>query len=277
MHRDLGPGSEGRDVRQLEDALGRAGFKPGSVDGRYDGATAAAVAAMYARRNEAPFGPTDLQADQLRTAAATAGAARQALLQMRVALRTAEQGPTPADVNQAQVDASAAAELIPPARTAITTAQEKAATARAALRTARLQAAETGSTSGRDIAQADADVAIKRAAVNDAVDAQAEAQRRLASAPPDTPANEYETLRAAVRSATDKVGVARAELAAAERSVSYSLAAGYAGQRVRDAARRRIRRPTSTRRCAPPRTPLGLRRSWRPRGRVTTPGWPRAS
>ncbi|MBA3261036.1 MAG: peptidoglycan-binding protein, partial [Thermoleophilaceae bacterium] len=150
MHRDLGPGSEGRDVRQLEQALARAGFSPGSVDGRYDGATATAVAAMYSRRNEAPFGPTDLQVDQLRTAAATAAAARDGLLQMRLALRTAEQGATPADVNQAQVDASAAAELIPPARTAITTAQDKAATARAAIRAAQLQEAETASTASRD-------------------------------------------------------------------------------------------------------------------------------
>jgi hypothetical protein len=225
MHRDLGPGSEGRDVRQLEGALARAGLSPGSVDGRYDGATAAAVAAMYAKRNEAPFGPTDLQDDQLRTAAATAAAARDALLQMRLALRTAERGATPADVNQAQADVSAAAELIPPARTAITTALDKAATARAAVRTAKLQEADTGSTAGRDIALADADAAAKRAAVNDALDAQAEAQRQLASAPADTPPNEYDTLRAALRSAIDKVGVARAELAAAERSAEAARAA----------------------------------------------------
>ncbi len=53
MHRDLGPGSEGEDVRQLEQALAGAGFSPGSVDGRYDGATASAVTAMYVKYDEA--------------------------------------------------------------------------------------------------------------------------------------------------------------------------------------------------------------------------------
>ena len=238
MHRDLGPGSEGRDVRQLEQALAGAGFSPGSVDGRYDGATAAAVAAMYAKRNEAPFGPTDLQVDQLRTAAATAAAARDALLQMRLALRTAEQGTTPADINQAQVDVSAAAELIPPARTAITSAQEKAATARAAISAAKLQQVETTTTAARDVALADADAATKRAALGDALDAQAEAQRQLVGAPPDTSPSEYETLRAALRSAIDKVAVARADLTAAERGAEAARAAPLvAAARARSDAR----------------------------------------
>jgi len=225
MHRDLGPGSEGRDVQQLEQALARAGFSPGSVDGRYDGATAAAVAAMYVKRDEAPFGPTDIQADGLRAAAASAAAARDALLQMRLALRTAEQGVLPADVNQARLDANAAAELIPPARAAITAARDKAATAGAAVRASKLLEVEAASTAGREIALADADVATKRAAVNDAVDAQAEAQRQLASAAPDTPLNELETLRAALRSAIAKVGVASADLSAAERAAEAAQAA----------------------------------------------------
>ena len=225
MHRDLGPGSEGRDVRQLEQALARAGFSPGSIDGRYDGATAAAVAAMYAKRDEAPFGPTDIQAEGLRTAAAAAAAARDASLQMRLALRTAEQGALPADVNQARLDASAAAEQIPLARTAIATAQDKAAIAGAAIRAAELQKVEAGSTAVREIALADADGVTKRAAVNDALDAQAEAQRQLASAPPEASPNEYETLRAVLRSAIDKVAVAQADLSAAERSAEAARAA----------------------------------------------------
>ena len=47
MHRDIGPGDSGEDVRQLERALARFGYSPGGVDGRYDGSTAAAVAQMY--------------------------------------------------------------------------------------------------------------------------------------------------------------------------------------------------------------------------------------
>jgi hypothetical protein len=44
VYRDLTPGAEGEDVRQLEEALARLGFAPGSVDGRYDAETSAAVA-----------------------------------------------------------------------------------------------------------------------------------------------------------------------------------------------------------------------------------------
>lgn len=225
MYRDLGPGSEGLDVRQLEQALARAGFGPGRVDGRYDGATAAAVAGMYAKRDEAPFGPTDVQADLLRTAASASATARDALLQTRLTLRTAEQGATPADVNQGRLDASAAEELIPPARVAIAGARDKVATAEAAIRGAQLRELEAASTSPRDIALADADVTTKQAAVDDAVDAQAEAQRQLASASPDLPPGELETLRAALRSANAKVGVARADLTAAQRTADAARAA----------------------------------------------------
>jgi hypothetical protein len=218
MHRDLGPGAEGEDVRQLEQALARAGLAPGSVDGRYDGATAAAVAAYYVRRNEAPFGATDIQAEGLRTAAATAAAARDALLQTRLALRTAARGTLPADVNQGRLDVTAAAEAVPVARLAIATAQGHASAARAAIAGARLAEAEATSAANRDIPVADADVTTKRAAVDEAVETLAQAQRNLAGAPPETTAEEYETLRAAVRLASGKVEVARADLYAAEKT-----------------------------------------------------------
>jgi multidrug efflux pump subunit AcrA (membrane-fusion protein) len=69
-YRDLGPGDQGADVQQLEDALARLGFNPGARDGRYDGATAAAVAAWYGAAGYKPFGPTDEQLAQLRAAEA---------------------------------------------------------------------------------------------------------------------------------------------------------------------------------------------------------------
>lgn len=47
--RDLGPGADGADVRQLESALSRLGFDAGPVDGCYDAMTGDAVAAMYRR------------------------------------------------------------------------------------------------------------------------------------------------------------------------------------------------------------------------------------
>ena len=57
-YRDLAPGTQGEDVRQLERALARMGFDPGQVDGLYDGRTADAVARWYTARQWQPFGPT---------------------------------------------------------------------------------------------------------------------------------------------------------------------------------------------------------------------------
>jgi hypothetical protein len=54
-YRDLGVGTSGRDVRQLEAALQRLGFGPGRVDGVFDGSTEAAVARLYTRARVSPF------------------------------------------------------------------------------------------------------------------------------------------------------------------------------------------------------------------------------
>jgi len=247
MHRDLGPGMEGQDVFQLEVALARADFGPGSVDGRYDRATAGAVAAFYDNHGQAPFGPTDAQATDLSSAAATAAVARDAVLQMRLALRTAAVGTTPGDVNQARLDAVAAAELIPPTRVAIATARDHEAGARAAIDGAKLSEGEARTNADRDIGLADADVITKGAAVNDAVEGLAEAQRQLSAAPPDTPSNERATLEAAVRHAADAIGVARGDLTAAQRTA----AAARAGVRLAvDKARGEGRRAAADLRLA---------------------------
>ena len=239
MHRDLGPGMKGEDVFQLEVALARAGFGPGGVDGRYDRATAGAVAAFYDDHGQAPFGPTDAQATDLSSAAATAAAARDAVLQMRLALKTAAVGTTPGDVSQARLDAVAAAELIPPARAAIATARDHEAGAQAAIDGAKLSEAEARINADRDIGLADADVITKGAAVTDAVEAQAEAQRQLAAAPPDMPSNERATLEAAVRHAVEAIGVARGDLTAAQRSAASARSGvGVAVARARSDGRR---------------------------------------
>ena len=65
MNRDLGPGDDGTDVLQLERALARLGHSPGAVDGRYDGATGAAVAELYRSHDAAPFGLTEGQSERL--------------------------------------------------------------------------------------------------------------------------------------------------------------------------------------------------------------------
>lgn len=54
-YRDLGPGLEGEDVRQLEEALVRMGFDPGAVDGKYDARTERGVAAWYKQAGYSAF------------------------------------------------------------------------------------------------------------------------------------------------------------------------------------------------------------------------------
>jgi peptidoglycan hydrolase-like protein with peptidoglycan-binding domain len=60
-HRDMSPGISGGDVRQLEEALARLGFYPGTVDGVYDQKTSAAVERWYREAGWEPFGPTKEQ------------------------------------------------------------------------------------------------------------------------------------------------------------------------------------------------------------------------
>lgn len=62
LSRDLGPGMTGDDVGQLEASLARLGFDPGPSDGVYDGATEAAVTALYVQSGFSAFSAT---ADQL--------------------------------------------------------------------------------------------------------------------------------------------------------------------------------------------------------------------
>jgi hypothetical protein len=56
--RDMAPGSSGGDVRQLEEALARLGFDPGTIDGNYDQKTSAAVERMYKKAGWDPYAPT---------------------------------------------------------------------------------------------------------------------------------------------------------------------------------------------------------------------------
>jgi multidrug efflux pump subunit AcrA (membrane-fusion protein) len=74
--RDLGPGLQGEDVRQLEDALHRMAFDPGPIDGSYDGATEAAVTKWYEASGFAPFESTEEQLATIRSREADLAAAR---------------------------------------------------------------------------------------------------------------------------------------------------------------------------------------------------------
>lgn len=88
-YRDLGPGAQGADVAQLEEALARLGFDPGPRDGRYDGSTAAAVQTWYRKAGWEPFGPTDEQLKARRGAEADLFTARSDSLNAEETLNTA--------------------------------------------------------------------------------------------------------------------------------------------------------------------------------------------
>ena len=64
-YRTITPGSNGPDVAQLEQALDRLGFAPGTVDDVYDSSTEAAVEAMYAARGFEAVGPTTSETERL--------------------------------------------------------------------------------------------------------------------------------------------------------------------------------------------------------------------
>src|SRR5215211_1401332 len=225
-HRDLGPGARGPDVEQLESALARAGCHPGPIDGRYDGRTGAAVAAWYDEGGWAPFGTTELQLEQLRTAEAAAAAARDAFLQSRLAIKTAAEGPvTPGEIEQARIDLETARDTVDTAELGVRTAEIRVRTTRdlagqTTALTLALRAEE------RDNALADADLALKQATLNKALDAQVEAQRNLVEAPPDTLPGELAGLQAAVRAAADDVTVARLDMNAATTAVTAARAQG---------------------------------------------------
>jgi Putative peptidoglycan binding domain len=234
-HRDMGPGSRGPDVRQLESALSRMGFAPGPIDGRYDGQTASAVATWYEGSGWAPFGPTDTQLDQLRTAKAAAAAARDAFLQSRVATQQAAHPGTPGDIAQARID-------LETAKDTVDTALHDVSANTRSVSLAQLN-------ENRDNALATAELAAKRGALNKALDAQAEAQRTLNEAPPEIPVSERAALQAAVRQARDDVNTAQAELNASQASANAARVAGRdaVAKATADSVRARRALPTARR------------------------------
>lgn len=143
-YRDLGPGSVGADVRQLEEFLTRAGFAPGKADSRYDGATTAAVTKWYAKAGYQAFGPTESQRASLRVAQTALSQATDRLLQAKQAQLVNSSGAKPADV----VDAKAGIEA-----------------ANASLEVARNAAQRDGARGQADLALKKADLINKRADV----------------------------------------------------------------------------------------------------------------
>jgi peptidoglycan hydrolase-like protein with peptidoglycan-binding domain len=213
MHRDLRPGDHGPDVRQLERALARLGFHPGAVDGRYDSATGGAVSSFYLKRGWDPFGATDAQLDNLRTAEAAAATARDAHLQAVSALEQARRG-QPADATQARLDAVTARDALNTALLGLSTAKTKVASTRAAAGVAAGAEKRAAADSKRDRTAAGADVAAKRNAFSAAVDARELARYKFGELDRNAPASEQVAASQAVRQTTQDVARTQAELTA---------------------------------------------------------------
>jgi hypothetical protein len=97
MYRALTPGITGPDVRQLEEALARAGVDPGVVDDVYDNNTERAIDQFYERSGYASQGPTKEQRDQLTTLRQSVTAAQTGL---RAAQRSLADGGKPASAGE---------------------------------------------------------------------------------------------------------------------------------------------------------------------------------
>jgi hypothetical protein len=225
MSRDLRRGDHGPDVLQLERALSRLGFSPGAVDGRYDSGTEAAVSSFYLRDGYDPFGATDLQKEQLRTAEAAAATARDAYLQALNNIAQAKTA-TPSEVEQAKVDAEAARDTLNTARLNLVTAEAKLRQARITATNVALNPNVAASNDARDQAVADADVAVKRAALNTAIDDERIARMKLFEVPLDAAPSEREAAATAVRQAQEAIPRAQAELDAAIKTANAAKAAG---------------------------------------------------
>ncbi|MFD7687727.1 peptidoglycan-binding protein [Streptomyces sp. NPDC059781] len=83
MYRTLGPGASGDDVEQLQRALARLGFNPGSASGTYGQSDAAAVSRWYESKGYRAMEPTVADKQQLGTLEAAVTTAQQALLAAR--------------------------------------------------------------------------------------------------------------------------------------------------------------------------------------------------
>jgi peptidoglycan hydrolase-like protein with peptidoglycan-binding domain len=223
MHRDLQNGARGPDVGQLEVFLAGAGFSPGLVDGRFDGATQAAVADFYASKGYEAFGATDAQLEQLRTAQADAALARDARLQALNAIDQAKKVILPGELQQARIDAVTALDALHTAELAVPTAEGRVATAQALAATARQTGVATAeATAQREQALADADVLAKENAV-----VLAQEEERLAIAdrvalPLDALPSDRDRANVAVTNARAAIVRAEAELAASK-AIAESL------------------------------------------------------
>jgi peptidoglycan hydrolase-like protein with peptidoglycan-binding domain len=165
MSRDLGGGSVGADVRQLEESLVRLGFDPGPVDGLYDEGTAAGVAAWYTSQGFAPFTATVEQLAAVRARDAERSIAEIDMYAASDAVANAEASRVAARTSQQSAQMRAAA-----SRRAASSAQAEANAANAsadaelALKRSALELSQASAAAAPEIVVAQREVALAEAA-----------------------------------------------------------------------------------------------------------------
>jgi peptidoglycan hydrolase-like protein with peptidoglycan-binding domain len=85
-YRSLEPGTSGPDVLQLEQALERLGFSPGTVDEAFDNGTELAIDAFYLAKGYSSEGPNTEERERLRTSRKAVTEAEKQLRDAQVAL-----------------------------------------------------------------------------------------------------------------------------------------------------------------------------------------------
>jgi peptidoglycan hydrolase-like protein with peptidoglycan-binding domain len=215
-YRDIGPGAIGDDVRQLQEALARLGFKPGRTDGVYDDRTGLAVAAWYVKGGWSPSGPSEEQLQALRSAQADWFSAESDLITAQADLTAARN-----DYEIAKQRSAVAS------RTASPTAASTATTRAAA-------SSDDAAASRSEQERVNANLRVRKARRDLAAAEQEEkkAQARLDEArnrkPP--PSNEeYAALSKRAQEASNKVAAAKEELSAAEDAYAAASDKGGSG------------------------------------------------
>ena len=255
--RDLGPGLEGADVWQLQQALIRMGLQNPPASGVYNGRTEAAVARLYHKAGFDPFVTTPDQLAEIRVREADLLTARLEVLatsdglglagsdtvSARAALDEARRNAAraPADLADArawarETNEAAAAEvrarqdILEAVRSGTKGSPAEQATARADLETARADELETHQAGTAAVQEAADEVARLTTASADAREALADAiavgqdNVAAASAALDEVLDDPNSSAAAIAAARAALTSARAEAAAAERDARAALA-----------------------------------------------------
>jgi peptidoglycan hydrolase-like protein with peptidoglycan-binding domain len=230
--RDLGPGMTGEDARQLEEALARLGFDPGTVDGVYDDATGAAVAEWYSLAGFSAFQASAAQLEAIRTLNADSNSTQIELIGAQDALSTAQ-----AALNSARAANARAVQALTDAQTAVTTAVAIAAANNGAA------AAEVASKQhALDKLRAAGDTPVEEIAAAQAELSLAQAVAEVARV---TGEGDVEAARSAERAASSDVISTSNDIRAAEAAVRNANAALVVRQRQSDLASSELGRATA--------------------------------